>query len=91
MGLSLIFISHDLSVIKNICNRILVLKDGQMVETTTTQNLFSSSEQAYTRGLINSKPPLNVRLRRLPTVLDFCKANRFLHFMMTHKLFTPQK
>ncbi len=74
MGLSLIFISHDLSVIKNICNRIMVLKDGQMVETTTTQNLFSSSEQAYTRGLINSKPPLNVRLRRLPTVLDFLQG-----------------
>jgi len=74
MGLSIIFISHDLSVIKNICNRILVLKDGQMVETATTQNLFSSSEQAYTRGLINSKPPLNVRLRRLPTVLDFLQG-----------------
>lgn len=53
-GLSYLFISHDLSVIKSMCHRVLVLKNGAIVEENTTQDLFASPKNAYTKTLIES-------------------------------------
>ncbi|MBK9272488.1 MAG: ABC transporter ATP-binding protein [Saprospiraceae bacterium] len=89
LGISIIFISHDLSVIKNICDRIIVLKDGLMVESATTEYLFNHSEQAYTKGLINSKPPIRMRLRRLPTVQDFLNGKSMESFYDDSQIIHP--
>jgi len=56
MNLTLIFISHDLSVIRSICDRTLVLQNGRVVEQGSTQKLFDFPRHAYTRELIRAIP-----------------------------------
>ncbi|WP_294641001.1 ABC transporter ATP-binding protein [uncultured Aureimonas sp.] len=51
-GLSYVFISHDLAVIRAISDHILVMKDGRLVEEGATEDIFSSPREAYTRTLI---------------------------------------
>jgi peptide/nickel transport system ATP-binding protein len=70
-GMSLIFISHDLGVIAEIADRMLVLKDGILVEEGLTGDLLRAPKHPYTKGLIACRPPLNNRPHKLPTVQDF--------------------
>jgi len=70
-GMSLIFISHDLGVVAGIADRVLVMKDGQLVESGDVKTLFENPTHPYTRGLVACRPPLERRLRRLPVVADF--------------------
>lgn len=72
-GLGLIFITHDLGVISQVSNRIIVLKEGQMVEEGTCDNIFDSPKHPYTKGLLMCRPPLNARPAKLVTVSDFTK------------------
>ena len=52
-GLSYLFISHDLNVVKSLCHYTLVLKDGLIVEHGETERLFSHPQQSYTQQLVN--------------------------------------
>ncbi len=72
-GMSLIFISHDLGVIGEICDRVLVMYKGRIVEEGPVKDIFSSPADPYTRGLIACRPPLDRRLHRLPTLSEFLK------------------
>jgi oligopeptide/dipeptide ABC transporter ATP-binding protein len=56
MGLSLIFISHDLSVVRNISDRILVMYLGNVVELATSDALFDNPQHPYTKQLISAVP-----------------------------------
>ncbi|GAB1856947.1 ABC transporter ATP-binding protein [Flavobacteriaceae bacterium MHTCC 0001] len=69
--MSIIFITHDLALISEIANRVLVMYKGKIVEQGTIENIFKSPKQDYTKALINSRPSLNVRLKTLPTIQDF--------------------
>lgn len=69
--MSIIFISHDLSLVSEIADRVLVMYKGEIVEQGKTYNIFHLPKQTYTKALIASRPSLNQRLRRLPTVSDF--------------------
>ena len=51
-GLSYLFISHDLKVIRAICHRVLVMKDGKTVEHGDTQAVFDNPQQPYTHKLM---------------------------------------
>ncbi len=73
-GMSLIFISHDLGVIGEICDEVLVMYKGKVVEQGSVKEIFSSPKEAYTKGLIACRPPLDRRLHRLPTLGDFMRA-----------------
>ena len=72
--MSLIFISHDLGVIGEICDEVLVMYKGKVVEQGSVRDIFSHPKEAYTKGLIACRPPLDKRLHRLPTLADFLKA-----------------
>lgn len=51
-GTGLLFITHDLAVVANICDRVLVMNDGRVVEAGTTEDVFSRPQHPYTRGLL---------------------------------------
>jgi peptide/nickel transport system ATP-binding protein len=56
LGLTLAFISHDLSVIRRLCSRVMVLHHGVIVEDRDTADLFDSPRAAYTRELLDAIP-----------------------------------
>ncbi|WP_046758688.1 ABC transporter ATP-binding protein [Kordia jejudonensis] len=68
--MGIIFISHDLSLVSEIADRIIVMYKGDIVESGKTSTLFSNPTHEYTKALLKSKPSLDVRLKRLPTIQD---------------------
>ncbi|MDY0200211.1 MAG: ABC transporter ATP-binding protein [Tenuifilaceae bacterium] len=74
-GMSLIFISHDLGVISEVTNRILVLKDGILVEQGETAQIILAPQHPYTKGLMACRPPLNKRPIVLPTVQQYLSGD----------------
>jgi len=71
--MSILLISHDLSLVSEIADNVIILFKGKIVENGITTDIFHSPQHNYTKGLINSKPNLNQRLKKLPTVEDFIK------------------
>lgn len=69
-GLSLLFISHDLGVIGRVADRVLVLREGEAVETDTAKKLLRRPKHAYTRGLLACRPTTQQRLERLPSLSE---------------------
>lgn len=65
MGCSMIFISHDLGVVKKIADEVLVMKDGEIVESGTTRAIFSGAQNEYTRYLVSTKLALNQHFKRI--------------------------
>ena len=58
LGLSILFISHDLSVVRNLAHRVLVMYHGKVVETGPVEQIFERPAHEYTRSLLASIPPL---------------------------------
>ena len=54
--LTVIFVSHDLSIIRSFCDRVIVLKNGNIIENKKTNDLFNNPENTYTKKLIASVP-----------------------------------
>ncbi len=65
---SILFISHDLGVIKNFCDRALVMYAGKFVEYGTIKNIFLNPLHEYTKGLINSIPTRDCKGKRLSCI-----------------------
>ncbi len=70
MGLSILFISHDLSVVRSLTDRVAVMFNGRIVEEATTEAIFSDARHPYTQGLLAAIPVLNPRERRARTFLS---------------------
>jgi peptide/nickel transport system ATP-binding protein len=70
-GMSMIFISHDLGVISELCDRVLVMHKGKIVEEGAVKDIFQNPQHPYTKGLIACRPSLKHKLHRLPTVQNF--------------------
>ena len=65
LGLSLIFISHDMAVIRHVCTRVLVLYRGEVVEEGPVDQIFEAPRHPYTSALIRSVPVLGGRIEDL--------------------------
>ncbi len=73
--MSIIFITHDLALISEIADRVLVMYKGEIVEQGDIESIFKNPENDYTKALINSRPSLDERLKVLPTIQDFLDNN----------------
>jgi peptide/nickel transport system ATP-binding protein len=68
LGMALVLISHDLSVVTELCERVVVMYAGSIVEEAPAKQLFARPAHPYTRGLIAAVPPLVGARRRLATI-----------------------
>jgi oligopeptide/dipeptide ABC transporter ATP-binding protein len=68
-GLTYLFISHDLSVVEHICNRIAVMYLGRIVESAETRTLYDKAMHPYTKALITASPIANPNLKRKRIIL----------------------
>ncbi len=64
-GMTLVFVSHDLSVVRALCDRVVVLYRGEVVEQGPTARVFERPEHPYTRGLLDAVPHLPGRAQNL--------------------------
>ena len=69
--MSVIFISHDLALVSDIADRIVVMYKGDIVEKGDTKSVFKNPQKEYTKALIGARPTLKGRLKKLPTISDF--------------------
>ena len=69
--MSVIFISHDLALVSEIADRVLVMYKGTIVEKGDTKSVFKNPQKEYTKALIGARPRLKSRLKKLPTISDF--------------------
>ncbi len=70
MGMGVIFITHDLGVVADIADKVVVMYRGKVVETGMARALFDDPQHPYTKGLLACRPPLDCRVIKLPTVQD---------------------
>src|SRR4051794_5325868 len=75
-GMAIIFITHDLGVIAEIADDVLVMYRGEEVEYGPVLEIFSNPKHPYTKGLLACRPRLETKYRRLPTVDDFMQTVR---------------
>ena len=70
-GMGMIFITHDLGVVAEIADDVTVMHNGEILERGTVQQILSHPQHPYTQGLLACRPPMDVRLKRLPIVKEF--------------------
>lgn len=74
-AMGILFITHDLGVIAELADKVVVMYKGKIVEQGSVLDIFSHPQHPYTKGLLACRPPLNRRLQWLPTVADFMKTS----------------
>jgi peptide/nickel transport system ATP-binding protein len=74
MNAAIVFITHDLGVIAEIADRVIVMYKGNIVEEGSVNDIFKAPKHPYTKSLLACRPPLGDRLRRLPVVADFMEV-----------------
>ena len=70
-GMGMMFITHDLGLVAEIADNVAVMYEGNIVETGSVMDIFSSPRHPYTQGLLTCRPNPDRRLQVLPTVADF--------------------
>ena len=70
-SMGILFITHDLGVIAELADKVLVMNRGRIVEAGIVLDVFSNPQHPYTRGLLACRPPLKRRLKYLPTTNTF--------------------
>jgi peptide/nickel transport system ATP-binding protein len=73
--MSILFITHDLGVIADIADQVVVMYRGDIVEKGNSEQIFKNPQHPYTKGLLACRPSLEKNPRRLPVVSDFMTAD----------------
>lgn len=89
--MSILFITHDLSLVSGFADRVLVMYRGEIVEEGETRMLFSAPRHTYTQGLLGSRPPKNVRFKRLPTIGDYQDKEKHRGLFSAENLLTKEE
>ena len=73
-AMAVLFITHDLGVVAELADRVILMRNGQIVEQGPVAEIFANPKHPYTKGLLACRPRLGVKRDRLPTVDDFMTA-----------------
>jgi peptide/nickel transport system ATP-binding protein len=73
--MSVLFITHDLGVVGEIADSVVVMQSGEIKETGTVREIFESPKDPYTKALLACRPRIEVRPKRLPVIDDFLKGD----------------
>lgn len=73
--MGVIFITHDLGIVGEIADRVIVMYKGRIVEQNTTEKIFSSPQHPYTKALLACRPAIHPKGERLPVVADFMETD----------------
>ena len=74
LGVSVLFITHDLGVVAEIADRIVVMYRGKIVEQGKVEDIFRKPKHPYVKGLLACRPTLDCKYHTLPTVDDFLET-----------------
>lgn len=74
-GMSILFISHDLNLVSEIADQVVVMYQGNIIEKGSVNKIFNTPEENYTRALLASRPRMGVRLRELPTIASLADGD----------------
>ena len=69
--MSMLFITHDLGLVAEVADQVVVMRDGEVREQGSVAHIFSAPKDRYTQALLACRPPLDRRPQRLPVVEDF--------------------
>ena len=69
--MAMLFITHDLALVAEVADSVVVMRDGEVREKGSVRKIFEAPENPYTRALLACRPPLDRRPRRLPVIDDF--------------------
>ncbi|MAP53571.1 ABC transporter ATP-binding protein [Altibacter sp.] len=75
--MSLLFISHDLSLVSEIADKVIVMYQGEVVEQGAVEQIFKNPKNPYTKALLASRPTLDKRLAKLPTIASLANKTFF--------------
>jgi ABC-type microcin C transport system duplicated ATPase subunit YejF len=91
LGMAIIFITHDLGIVRRFADRVYVMRNGEVVESETTTELFATPKHAYTRMLINAEPSGRKSTPPLaaPVVLD--ARNLSVSFKQRHRFLSAAR
>ena len=70
-AMSVLFITHDLGLVGEIAERVIVMRDGEIRESGATRAIFEQPQDAYTKALLHCRPSLDERPWRLPVIADY--------------------
>jgi peptide/nickel transport system ATP-binding protein len=72
--MAMLFITHDLALVADIADHVVVMRDGEIREQGPAAQIFASPQDPYTRALLACRPPLTRRPKRLPVIEDFFRG-----------------
>ena len=70
-GMGMVFITHDLGVVSEIADDVAVMHNGEILERGTVRQVLEHPQHPYTKGLLACRPPMKIRLKKLPVVKEF--------------------
>jgi peptide/nickel transport system ATP-binding protein len=89
--MSVLFISHDLGVVGEIADHVVVMREGRVRESGPVASIFSDPRDTYTKALLACRPRLDVKPKRLPVIDDFMAGGGQPIVVMENRVARPQE